>query len=127
MKPNVKHYRRLFSEQLRLGNIKAADNCDKCRRHRDEVYQLELHHKVPIKTVELDADFDPNVPDNIATLCHDCHKGLHVGYEHLRYDTWLSDVAIDEMYEKLRVYREEKEARRLMHAKRHKLNKRRNF
>jgi len=102
-----------------MGKIRAADICLKCQRRAEDVFQLELHHKFPIKDVEPDSGFDPNVQENIATLCTDCHKGLHIGYEDMPFDEWLSTVSIKEMYEQLAAYREEKRNKKAEHAARH--------
>lgn len=102
-----------------MGKLKAADNCLKCQRTADEVFKLELHHKIAIKDVDPDSDFDPNVQENLATLCTDCHKGFHVSYEDMDFDEWLQNVSIEVMYEKLAAYRAEKLRKKREHAMRH--------
>jgi 5-methylcytosine-specific restriction endonuclease McrA len=123
MKPHVKHHRRIYQQRLSDGLLKAADTCEKCQRSCDEVKQLQLHHKVPIKSVPIDSDFDPNTQDNLATLCNSCHKGYHVSYEDMPYDEWLETIPVEVVWEKLRIYREQKDATRKFHRLKHLKNR----
>ena len=119
MKPHVKQLRREFNDLRKQGVICAADTCLKCHRTADLVFQLELHHKVPIKDALLYPDITINDPDNIATLCTDCHKAFHVAYEDMEFDKWLQEVPLQEAYKLLAEYREEKRLHRLQQIKKH--------
>ena len=119
MRPHVKRLRKEFQIRVKLGLITADDTCLKCHRPKDQVFQLELHHKIHLKDVEEGSDFDPNVPENVATLCTDCHKGYHVSYEEMEFNDWLENVSILEMYKKLDEYREEKRKSRAFHKNKH--------
>ena len=119
MHPTVKKLRRNFSLIVKEGGIVAEDICLKCQKGTDDVFQLEMHHKIPIFMCLKDRTFDPNTQENIATLCSDCHKGLHVSYEDMVFEDWLENVSIEEMYQKLEEYRAEKKAKRERHRLRH--------
>lgn len=123
MKPHVKFLRKQFQRLTKDGVIVAADTCEKCLKHKDEFHRkLELHHKIALKDVDPDSGFDPNVQDNISTLCHDCHKGYHACYEDMDFIKWLKTVSLEETYEKLSAYRQEKarirELNRIKHGRR---------
>lgn len=108
MKDYVKQLRKEFNALRQQGRITTADNCLKCQRTADLVFQLELHHKVPIKDALLYPEVSINDPDNIATLCTDCHKAFHVAYEDMEFDAWLEQVPLKEAYKLLEEYREER-------------------
>lgn len=119
MKPHVKQLRKEFQNLVRRGLLTPDDCCAKCHLKPPACPQLELHHKFPLKDVDPDGDFDPNVESNLVTLCHDCHKGYHVAYEDLLIDDWITNVPLDEVYQRLTAHREEKLASRRAHAAKH--------
>jgi len=87
------------------------------------VKRLELHHIVPIKDVDPDSGFDPNVQSNLVTLCTDCHKSYHACYEESypseKFLDWLHFVPMDEVTTRLRDYRKAKRLERYKHALKH--------
>jgi 5-methylcytosine-specific restriction endonuclease McrA len=108
MRSEIKALRKEFNDLRQQKIIVAAGSCLKCQRTADLVFQLELHHKVPIKDALLYPEVSINDPDNIATLCTDCHKAFHVAYEDMEFDAWLEQVPLKEAYKLLEEYREER-------------------
>ena len=119
MKPHVKARRKKFQSLVQHGYITLATNCAKCGVDATQCKQLELHHKFALKDVSPDSDYDPNVQENIITLCNKCHKGYHVSYEDMDMDRWLSEVPLEEVYEKLKAYRDERAAYRTEQIRKH--------
>jgi 5-methylcytosine-specific restriction endonuclease McrA len=119
MKDDVKRLRKEFNSLRQKGIITPADSCLKCQRKADEVFQLELHHKISIKDAHLYPGFDVNDFDNIATLCTDCHKSFHVAYEDMEFERWLEEVPLAEAYKLLAEYREEKRLYREAQKRKH--------
>lgn len=120
MKPLVKQLRKEFQALVKRGVLVSDDHCAKCGKHRDEFDRsLELHHKHAIKDVDSQSSFNPNVQSNLVTLCHKCHKGYHVSYEQMEMDEFLSVVPLQEVYEKLQAYRDEKQRQREFHKRKH--------
>ena len=119
MKPEVKRLRKQFMDLRSRGLIVAADSCLKCQRSAQDVFQLELHHKVPIKEALAHPGVEINSSENIATLCTDCHKAFHVSYEHMPFDQWLEEVPLTEAYKLLKEYRDERERYRKAQIRKH--------
>ena len=119
MLPHVKRLRKEFQSLCRQGVITAADCCAKCSRSSAEVFQLELHHIIPIKDAPDDYSFNPNTQENIVTLCTDCHKAYHAVYEDLTIDDYINNVQLIEAYSRLQEYRDLKDARRQEAMKKH--------
>ena len=119
MLPHVKRLRKEFQSLCRQGVITAADCCAKCSRSSAEVFQLELHHIIPIRDAPDDYSFNPNTQENIVTLCTDCHKAYHACYEPMSFMEYLKQVPLMEAYAKLKDYRDEKQRRRQEHINKH--------
>ena len=119
MKPHVKALRKEFQSLVKNGYIKLDTNCAKCGVDATQCKQLELHHKFALKDVDPQSDYNPNVEENVITLCNKCHKGYHVSYEGMDMDQWLTDVPLVEVYEKLQAYRDERTSYRLEQIKKH--------
>lgn len=112
MKSHVQFLRKIYQTRQLAGRFTVADNCLKCHKHKDELPRcLELHHKIALKNVDPKSNYDPNVQDNLVTLCHECHKGYHVSYEHMDIDEWVATIPLEEVYQKLAEYRAERKRR----------------
>ena len=119
MKPEVKALRKAFNDLRSSGLLCTADNCQKCQRSSDEVFQLELHHKISLKHFDQHIGVDLNAQDNLITLCSDCHKAYHAVYEDLTIDDYINNVQLIEAYRRLQEYRDLKDARRQEAIKKH--------
>lgn len=125
MRPHVKKLRKKFQALTRNGVLKPECTCCKCAKTAEDVgRKLELHHIVPLNSLEEFDTFDPNVPSNLMTLCHECHQAYHSCFEE-EYPCagvldFVRDVSIEDAYEALRLFRLEKrrksEMERLKHA-----------
>lgn len=120
MKPHVKFLRKNFQARVRIGNLKAADTCEKCLAHKSQFTRpLELHHRFPLKDVDPESGYDPNVQENLSTLCHTCHTAFHACYEELPFDDFINNIPLDEMRSRLKDYRDEKDRRRAIAIAKH--------
>ena len=108
---------------MKAGHLCLDTCCLKCGRSADQVHQLELHHIVPIASLEPESTFNPNVQSNLATLCTDCHKSYHACYEQDypadQFLSWVASVPLEEAWDKLKAYRAEKQQRRATEARKH--------
>jgi hypothetical protein len=82
-----------------------------------------MHHKIAIKDVDPESGFDPNVQENIGTLCKSCHRAFHVSYEHLPYEQFITEVPLEEALARLKTYRDEKDRKRAIEAAKHRKRK----
>ena len=73
--PNVEGVAYQYGPQYGFDNVKEYVRCRdgyKCRKCGSKIH-LEVHHIIQRK------DGGSNIPDNLMTLCHDCHVALHRG------------------------------------------------
>ena len=124
MRPHVKILRKKFQALTKNGVLKTECTCCKCSKTADELgRKLELHHIVPLNSLEPTDTFDPNVPSNLMTLCHSCHQAYHQCYEDKYPNTgvidYVNDVPVEEAHEVLRLHRLEKRRKSEMHRLKH--------
>lgn len=123
MRDHVKALRKTFQSRTKNGLLVAACNCAKCGITAEESgRKLELHHIVSLRSLEPDDSFDPNVQENLITLCHRCHQSFHKCYEDSYEGSitdWLENVPVDELDARFRDYRRTVQARNEMHRQRH--------
>ena len=128
MRPHVKALRKKFESRLQAGLLKVANQCAKCGVTEGECGRpLQLHHVRSLSSLEPDDSYDPNVQDNLVTLCHQCHQAYHKCYEKQTDDDFnhfLHKVPLEEAWEQYRLNREAvHERRRREIAKHHRKNK----
>lgn len=71
--------------KMRYGLIKKDGRCRICGC--SSIDDLELHHIVPV------SEFGDNNPENLVTLCKECHVWIHRAYDFRKHDDvkkWLS-------------------------------------
>ena len=109
MRDHVKALRKRFQSKTKAGLLVAASNCAKCGTTAEESgRKLELHHIVSLSSLEPDDQFDPNVQDNLTTLCHRCHQSFHKCFEDVYGDDiqkWIEEVDMDDVISKFKAYR----------------------
>lgn len=119
----VKVLRKEFQHQVKLGNIRYESCCAKCGRTSDEVLQLELHHIVSLNQCPPERGYEPNVQENIITLCFDCHLAYHRCFEDEYPEdsilNWLDQIPMEVVNQRLAKYRSEREERRRFHMNKH--------
>ena len=125
MRPHVKLLRKKFQALTKSGYLKVDSTCCKCSKTAEELdRKLELHHIVPLNSLESFDTFNPNVPSNLITLCHECHQAYHKCYEDDYFGAavigYINDVPLEVAYEALRIYRSEKQRRKEMNTLKHK-------
>ena len=123
MRDHVKALRKTYQSRVKSGLLVAACNCAKCGTTAEESgRKLELHHIVSLSSLEPDDSFDPNVQDNLTTLCHRCHQSFHKCYED-DYGSdirrWIDEVPVDELDASFQEYRRHVEAKNKMHRDKH--------
>ena len=64
-------FERKLSKRRSLRHL-IGDRCERCSFLPEHPIQLEAHHK--------NGDHSDNRPENIATLCCNCHRLAHYGY-----------------------------------------------
>jgi len=81
-----------------------------------------MHHIISLSSLEPDTTYDPNVQENLVTLCHSCHQGFHKGYEDDYTNEiirWIDEVPLDEVRSKLAQYNKEKAERKEFNRLKH--------
>lgn len=120
----VRKLRKDFQQKVKSDLLKYDSCCCKCGRTSEEVIQLELHHIVSLNSCPPERGFDPNVQENLLTLCFDCHLSYHRCFEDEYPEEsiliWLKDVSLDEVNKRIEIYREERAERRKFHIAKHK-------
>ena len=127
MRPHVKALRKNFQSRTKLGQLVAASNCAKCGTTAEESgKKLELHHIISLASLEPESTFDPNVQENLITLCHACHQSFHKCYEDDYEDRimdWIKEAPLEEVRQRHSQYRQEKIAKKLVNAAKHRAMK----
>ena len=117
MRPHVKSLRKRFQTLTRMGKLKAAHNCAVCGVTAEESgRKLELHHIVSLSSLEAGDSFDPNVQENLITMCHGCHQTYHKCFEEAYPDQlildWIRKVPYQSMLDAYASFKKIREAKR---------------
>lgn len=125
MRPHVKALRKTYQSRLKMGKLVAASNCAKCGITAEQSGRsLELHHIVSLTSLEPEDTYDPNVQENLTTLCHRCHQAFHKCFEDTYGDDrlleWIQDVPMDEVNSQLTQFQARRAKIRQQHINKHK-------
>lgn len=123
-RPFVRVLRKEFEAKVKRNHLVYDSCCNKCGKHKDEVkFPLELHHVVSLNSCPPERGFNPNVQENLVTLCFDCHLAYHRCFEDTYPEQkvleWLQDVPMEEVNRFLSQFREDRAERRKREIAKH--------
>ena len=123
IKQHVTTLRKEFDNLAQKGVIKRADCCANCSKTEDQTFRLELHHVISLSNCPPERGFNPNVQENIITLCYDCHYTYHRVYEadypEENILQWMEEVPCEEVYRAGEAHKKAKKEKSRREAAKH--------
>ena len=123
IQPHVTKLRKEFDSLARNGHIKRSECCSHCGRTEEETFRLELHHIISLANCPPERGFNPNVQENIITLCYDCHYAYHRIYEsdypEEKVLQWIEEVPSEVVFREGEAHKKAKKEKSRREAAKH--------
>jgi len=123
-RPFVRVLRKEFQAKVKRNHLVYESCCKKCGKAQDDLkFSLELHHIVSLNACTPERGFNPNVQENLVTLCFDCHLAYHRCFEDAYPEeqilVWLQDVSMEDVNQALNQFRKDRAEKRKREIAKH--------